>query len=458
MIKRIYSYLPIFFQNILISIYGLYWHRRRYSGVFKRSVIKFKSHENYDKNQWDNYQTLKLRKLIVHSIKNVPYYSEKFKNINKEYLQNINLSEITKLPLLTKQNLRAFGTNTLLSKNRSNYGNFYSSSGSTGTPTKIFLSNKMHQEWSAGFEARIRHWAGISHKSPRGTIGGRRVVSKGNSKAPYYRYNLIEKQVYFSAYHISKFTVSDYLEGMFKHKIEYMTGYAMSNYFLAKFIEENNLKAPKLKAIITSSEKLTDEMRQTFKRVYGCKVYDSYSGVEMCGLISECEYGKLHISPDLGIMEIVKPNGEYALPGETGELICTGLLNYDQPLIRYKIGDEVTLSENQKCNCNREMPIIKEIVGRIEDTIIGPDGRKIVRFHNIFTNISKIVKGQIIQHTLKDFEVKLVASSKLLEKEKKEILNRMNSQLGKVKVIINEVSEIKENKNGKFQAVISKLK
>jgi hypothetical protein len=47
-----------------------------------------------------------------------------------------------------------------------------------------------------------------------------------------------------------------------------MTGYAMSNYFLARFFQEQKLDAPKLKAVITSSEKLTVEMRGTFQSVY----------------------------------------------------------------------------------------------------------------------------------------------------------------------------------------------
>ena len=36
----------------------------------------------------------------------------------------------------------------------------------------------------------------------------------------------------------------------------------------------------KMKAIITSSETLTNEMRRTLEKVYDCKVFDSYSGVE----------------------------------------------------------------------------------------------------------------------------------------------------------------------------------
>tara|TARA_B100001059_G_scaffold236765_1_gene290050 strand:+ start:2482 stop:3858 length:1377 start_codon:yes stop_codon:yes gene_type:complete len=458
MLNKIYSYSPVFIQNLGVSIFGYFWKKRRFGGVFKSELKSFRSRNKFSVKQWEDYQTTKLRELLVHAFTHVPFYKKKYNShaIKLKHLENFKLDQLSTLPFLEKDELRKFGDSTLMSKTKDS-GNYFSSSGSTGTPTKIHISKQVHQKWSAGFEVRIRNWAGINYKAPRGTIGGRKVVSEGNDNGPYYRYNFIEKQVYFSAYHISKNTVSNYLEGMIKHKIEYMTGYAMSNFFLARFIEENGLKAPKLKAVITSSEKLTDDMRRTFERVYQCQTFDSYSGVEMCGLISECKFGSLHISPDLGVLEILKSNGEYAKPGESGELVCTGLVNFNQPLIRYKIGDEVTLSTNQKCACNIEMPIIKEIIGRVEDTIIGPDGRKIVRFHNIFTNLSKIIKGQIIQHAINMFEVKLVVSSPLFKNEEKEISNRMISQLGDVNIFINEVPEISKNKNGKFQSVISKI-
>jgi phenylacetate-CoA ligase len=125
-------------------------------------------------------------------------------------------------------------------------------------------------------------------------------------------------------------------------------------------------------------------MRRIFKEVYQCKTYDSYSGLEACGLISECEHGKLHISPDVGIIELLKEDGNYAQPGETGEAVCTGFLNYDQPLIRYRIGDLIKLSNNQQCECGRHMPVVDEIIGRVEDTVLAKDGREMVRFHGIF--------------------------------------------------------------------------
>jgi phenylacetate-CoA ligase len=456
LVNKIYALMPSFIQDLGISVYGYYWHKRRFGGIFTKEYEGFRVREKYFQLEWENYQEQKLREILLHSYQNVPYYRKSLAPF-AEMIPHFKLRDLEKLPILEKDTLRRLGKTELLADQQEKGGDFYSSSGSTGTPTQIKISPRMHQLWTAGFEARIRNWAGVTNKTPRGTIGGRRVVADGNSSGPFYRYNIIEKQVYFSAYHISDRTIENYVDGMYKHKIEYMTGYAMSNYFLARFIEEKGLKAPQLKAVITSSEKLTPEMRATFKRVYGCKSYDSYSGVEDCGMITECEHRKLHISPDLGILEVMKENGEYAMPGETGELICTGILNYDQPLIRYRIGDTVKVSRDQTCLCGRNMPIIEEIIGRIEDTVIGPDGREIVRFHGIFIKIPEIIEGQIIQHKLEEFEIKIVTSQKLKESSIDLIRKRMRTQLGEVNIKITDLENIPRNQNGKFKAVVSNV-
>jgi phenylacetate-CoA ligase len=316
----------------------------------------------------------------------------------------------------------------------------------------------MHQLWSAAYEARVRHWAGVDRFMSRGMIGGRRIVAEGKAKPPYYRYNRFENQIYFSAYHISPSTVANYLDAIRKYKPDYMTGYAMSNYLLARFIHEQKLEAPKLHAVITSSEQLTQQMRDTFEKVYDCKTYDGWSGVEACGLVSECEYGKLHISPDVGLIEILDKQGIPVKPGETGEVVCTGFLNYEQPLIRYKIGDYMTLAVNQSCSCRREMPIIENIVGRIEDVVIGKDGREMVRFHGIFIGLDKIIQAQVIQEDIDTIQLNIVSETPLTNAEKEILTKRIYSQLGDVNVQIFQLKEIPCSANGKHKAVISKVK
>jgi len=457
---KIYPNLPIPLQNLAITAYGYSWQRRRFSGIFEQELQQFKAREQFDHQQFASYQTTALRRLLIHAFESVPYYHKLFKTLgfNKTTLQQFELADLIKIPLLEKNTLRQIGTTDLIATKREPGGQFFGSSGSTGTPIQVLFSSPMHQRWSAGFEARIRHWAGLTRYDPRGMIGGRRVVPEGIDDRPFYRYNFAEKQTYFSAYHISASNVPDYLEGMKKHKVSYMNGYAMSNYFLARFIEESSLEAPQLKAVLPSSEKLTPEMRATFQRVYGCKTFDAWSGVEACGLVSECAHGRLHASPDMAILEFLDPvTGNPAKPGELAEVVCTGLLNFDQPLIRYRIGDLMRYS-GEPCPCGRQMPVIQEIVGRTEDTVIGRDGREMVRFHGIFIGIPSIIEGQIIQEDLTHFEVKIVAAKPLTAAEKQLVHSRMKSQLGEIQLDILEVAQIHRGPNGKFKAVVSNLK
>ena len=355
---------------------------------------------------------------------------------------------------MEKEELRIFGTKDLISENR-NIGSFYSSSGSTGTPVQIYYSNKFHQRWSAVFESRIRKWAGVDRFNSRAMIGGRVVVPLNQKNPPYYRYNFFENQFYFSINHLSKKTARNYIESMTKLRIDYLTGYANSVWLLAKYAIELNLNPLKLKSVITSSEKLTKTMRKDISEFFQCKVYDSYSGIESCGLISECERGSLHWSPDASIMETLDLN---TVETNLSELVCTGLLNYDQPLIRYRIGDLISLDFEKTCDCKREMPIIKELVGRTDDIITLKDGRQLGSFNRFFANIRGISKVQVVQHTYSNFHLNIIKSNNYNESTIKQIKKEFSERLGDINLTFDLVNEIPVNKNGKFQAVISKLK
>ena len=456
--NKIYNKLPFSLQNLAVSAYGYMWNKRRFGGIFKAEYKQFKNRENFTNEQWKEYQTNKLRDILLHAFNHVPYYKRVFEKIgfSEKDIEHFELNDLKKLPFLFKSHLQALGTTDLLADNREKGGTFYASSGSTGTPTSILYSYAMHQRLSALYEARVRNWAGVNKKDSRGMIGGRRVVPAGISKGPFYRYNLVEKQLYFSAYHLSPANIGDYIGGLKKHPVKYMVGYATSNYIFARLAKEAALPVPKMKAVLTSSEKLTTEMRSVISEVFQCKVYDGWSGVEWCGLISENEYGQLLISPDSAFLEIIKSDGTEAKPGEQGELVCTGFLNYDQPLIRYKIGDVVKLSNNQQTKCGRNFVVVDEIIGRVEDIVVGKDGREMVRFHGIFVNLPNVLKGQVVQEDYDEFIIN-VETKGLTEAERNTIQERMESQMGKIKMEIRELKEIPLGKNGKFKAVISNV-
>ena len=456
--ESLYNNSPVLLQNLLISAYGYQWKRRRFGGVFPAAYAAAKERESFTRAQWLHYQNTGLQKLLLHAAAHVPFYKKSFQQagIPVSQLKTFTVDDLHRLPTLSKEALRLFGTTTLLSTMREKKGQFFGSSGSTGTPVHILLSPAMHQRWFGIYEARVRNWAGVSSFIHRGMIGGRRIIADATSKPPFYRYNVFEKQVYFSAYHISPPNAHGYLEGIKRYGVEYMTGYAMSNYLLAQLLKEMNVPVPAMKAVVTSSEKLTAAMRQVFAEVYQCKTFDGWGSVESCGLITECEYGSLHVSEDAGMVEILDDNLKPVQAGAMGTVYCTGLLNYDQPLIRYAIGDAMMPSE-EVCVCGRQMPVVKEIGGRTEDVIVGKDGRKMVRFHSIFNGLHTVKQAQVIQENADTIIVKVVPAGKLANEESILIKKRITSQLGEVNVIVEEVTMIPLAANGKFKAVLSKL-
>ncbi len=76
--SQIYNASPVALQNAWVSAYGLYWRQRRYGGIFKSELKGFKDREAFSASQWEEYQTMQLRKLLAHAFENVPYYRHIF--------------------------------------------------------------------------------------------------------------------------------------------------------------------------------------------------------------------------------------------------------------------------------------------------------------------------------------------------------------------------------------------
>ena len=82
------------------------------------------------------------------------------------------------------------------------------------------------------------------------------------------------------------------------------------------------------------------------------------------------------------------------------ELYGTGFNNMTMPLIRYQCGDLVRLAPaDQRCACGRHFRMVQEIIGRADDAIKLPDGRRIAAClaGNVFRGVPGILQGQIRQ-------------------------------------------------------------
>lgn len=453
-LDQVYKISPVWLQNIGVSLYGNIWRNRRFGGKFKQYVETFENREAYSKEEWEIYQTHQLRKLLTQAVEHVPYYQRKFSDISNRDLAEIDIQQLAELSLLEKDAIRSDPEAFIADNISVRKLHTYYTSGTTGTPLAIKFTCDMHQRWSAAYEIRARRWAGVHHKMSRAMIGGRLVVPKAEAEPPFWRYNLAERQLYMSAFHISPQNAIYYVQALNRYQPDYLVGYASSHFFLARMIIEQGLDVIQPKAILTSSEKLTAEMRTTIEKAYHCQVFDGYSAVEACCQVSECEHHHMHTSPDVGIIELIDENGNPAKPGAPGEIVATGLLNFEQPLIRFRTGDLAVWSD-EHCPCGREMPIMKELVGRLEDTVIGLDGREMVRFHGIFVGLPHIREGQVIQETLSNFRLRLVIQPEFNDIDKKIIYKRFEERLGPIELVFELVDQIERTEHGKFRAVIS---
>ena len=333
----------------------------------------------------------------------------------------------------------------------------FHTSGSTGTPIQTLWTVGELRISMALREARSAGWAGVSFGRPRATFSGRMVEPDPESPGPFYRYNAAERQVYLSPFHLRPDTAARYVEALRKHRVEWLTGYAVSYFLLARMILEQGLSVPPLAAVITTSEKVTPEMRDVMQAAYQCRVFEEYSTVENALFASECEAGRLHVSPDAGVVEILRPDGSRCGVGEAGEVVATCLFRTSQPFIRYRLGDLARWSA-ESCSCGRAMPVLEEVLGRIEDVVVGPDGREMVRFHGIFVDQPNVREGQIVQEKLDRIRVRVVPAGAFGPADEAEIIRRVTQRLGPtVEVLVERVSEIPRTAGGKFRAVVSEL-
>lgn len=451
---RIYAILPIWAQNLAVSAYGAYWYWLRFGPGFKQDVQAYKQRESFKEIEWKNWQEERLRQITHLAAEQVPYYQQTWSKSEKAAAK---AGHIADLPLLEKEPLRTDPRQFLRRDRQAERQLVFHTSGSTGTPIATYWTPRELRNSMALREVRSANWAGVSFRMPRATFSGRLVEPDPDSKGPYHRFNQVERQVYFSAFHLKPETTKAYIEALYKHNVQWLTGYAVSLYTLARFIIDQKLEVPPLEAITTTSEKVSPEMRQVMEKAYNCQVFEEYSTVENIFFAQDCPHGRMHVSPDAGLIEILRPDGTPCDPGETGEVVATGFIRTLQPLIRFRIGDLASWSP-EFCPCGRQMPVIQEVLGRLEDMVISPDGRQMVRFHAIFVDQKAIREGQIVQEALDHIRVIIVPEVNFSNADNQNIIERVQQRLGaNVQVSVELVDQIPRTAAGKFRAVICNL-
>ena len=127
--------------------------------------------------------------------------------------------------------------------------------------------------------------------------------------------------------------------------------------------------------VLSGAERLSAPLAKRIAAAFRCPVRDTYAASEFMGIAFDCRYGRLHVNADRVILEPVDADGAPVPPGQPSHTtLLTNLANLVQPLIRYDLGDSVTMLPGE-CPCGSRLPGIRP-EGRRDETlrIKLPDG------------------------------------------------------------------------------------
>ena len=211
-------------------------------------------------------------------------------------------------PVLNKNTIRENQNNfvsNLISASKLKYIN---TSGTTGTPLKIAVSKEAIQQNYAYF-SRFLELAGVSSTERSATFAGRAIIPATQKKQPYWRYNIFNKNLLLSSYHLSESTIPSYIKALEKWSPTFIDSYPSAIYLIAKHIIDNNIiHNIKPVSIITSSETLLDEQRRIIEAAFGCKIYDHYGCAEMAVLINSATRAIITLMQIMGYLKCLMKN------------------------------------------------------------------------------------------------------------------------------------------------------
>jgi phenylacetate-CoA ligase len=409
----------------------------------KKQFQFLKKSEKWTLNQLENYQLKKLKELISFAYENTVYYKDKFNDAHIVPSDIKNLNDIHKIPFLTKSDILKHNKN-IHTKHSFKKTFKAATSGSTGN-SLVFLREEQADSFNRASINRGYSWYNIKPWDKNGYFWGFNFSATKKLKTKI----LDQLQNRFRVFSYEKKAFNSFVTKL--ETATYIHGYSSMIYQTAKLINNKKLQKPKhLKMVKGTSEKIFDKYQEEVKNAFGLKIISEYGATESGIIAFECPEGNMHLNMEGVLVEEIDH-----------EIVVTNLQMQSFPIIRYKLGDYVTLApRNKKCSCGKNHLIIEEVTGRIGKNIYGKENTyPSLYFYYIFKNLDKNHNLKLNYQILQEKRGYLVfkIESKLTVKEI-ELLSQEIKKYFKTDVNFNiSDNQIIEAKGVKLKSFISKI-
>ena len=362
--------------RIFVPLYERLSGRRPWTELRRLRVLQWRSPEELEARALE-----KLRSLLVHAYAHVPYYRELFARAGLRPEDIATVSDLSRLPLTGKAELRAnfparVVADNLPARRRQKAG----TSGSTGLPFEFYHDRAS----SAVRDAAVllsQEWAGVAHADaeiritahPRWTA--RRLRYLRARDAAHWLF-LGERLARLDG---TALTAADFLAALgrpSRRYAYYIQGYPSYISRLAARLLQTGGELPLYPVVvITGGETQTATDVATIERAFRCPVVNRYACWETHFLAQTCPDNPvvLHVNAEGAILRVVRDDGSGAAPGESGRVVVTDLGNWVMPFINYDIGDWAVAGA--RCPCGRGLPTLMGLDGRTSEVIQTPGGK-----------------------------------------------------------------------------------
>ena len=201
-------------------------------------------------------------------------------------------------------------------------------------------------------------------------------------------------------------------------------------------------------------------MKRHLKRKFHLAILSNYGCLQALKIAFECQENLgLHLNLDLYPVRIVNGNGQELAAGERGDVIVSNLVTRASVFLNFRVGDIAAILPTP-CPCGRTLPLLTYPEGRSYDFIRLPSGGIIHPYALcvIFSAEEEVWQFQIVQHSERQIEVRLVAADSADPQPiRQRVADKFASLLGKeVTVDIRFVDTVERTAAGKVRLVISK--
>lgn len=395
-----------------------------------------------DRLKIQEIQERKLRHVIRHAYKNVPFYKRLFDDAGISPADINTLDDLEKIPVTTKSILQEYGPEFLINRTMvPTKLKTEHSSGSTGRPFTVFFHSDYVYVRNALFLRGLRA-AGYS-------IGRKLLLVTDSDNASKHwlrwRYASIQDPPELL------------LEQVNRYRPDFLYGCTTSLRQLAEYMRSTNLLGFQPEKIITTAEMIDAPTRRFLEGTFKAEIYDFYGLTEM-GLVGwEChEHNGYHLAEDTTIIEY--------LPIENGDgvskIVMTNLELMSMPFIRFDTGDIGIPGKRESCPCGRGFSMLERVEGRRLDCIQLKDGRRVSPYKLTcqLEKLQGIARYQVIQEDYGTFTVKVETGKRRVTVRDDEIHKVMHSVLGnEIKVVVQKAVNIEPTSGGKFRVIKSQV-